>query len=160
MSVRVIFDRLMQTASTQDRILAARAAQAADIVARQKAREMQLHQRNAREQRLYAITAITAGVLLAAVLAGGLYLGVTWTMSPRTESRAAAESFAQTRTGQLKIPLDNGWCKTLNFNNTTGEFSNSKLVNCDQFDSSSVVPTPSRRSGYGAFSNSFKIAER
>jgi hypothetical protein len=146
----------MSITSIPDAILAARAAQHAEVVRKQRARGLRLRRRRAHERRVHVMAATAAGALLAAVLASGFYLGVI-----PVPSRAVAinkpgnNTFAETRTGQLLIPADGGWCKTLSFNNANGEFTNSKLVNCDDYNGSTPGPA-GRMGGYTSFTDSFR----
>src|SRR5215467_10617513 len=143
----------MSITSIPDAILAARAAQHAEIVRKQKARGLRLRRRRAHERRVHVMAATAAGSLLAAVLASGFYLGVIPVPSRAVVAgklNVNSTAFAETKTGQLLIPADGGWCKTLSFNNTNGEFSNSKLVNCDDFNGSTLGAT-GRMGGYTSF---------
>jgi hypothetical protein len=145
----------MPMTSVPQALLAARAEQQAQFASRHRARALQLRRRRLHEHRVHVLAAATAGVLLAGVLASGFYLGM---ISVPSQSSVAAKSgqgsFAETKTGQLMIPTDGGWCKTLNFNNTTGVFSNSQLVNCDDFNN---PPTASsRRGSFSDIADSFR----
>jgi len=148
----------MPTMSVPDTLLAARAAQHAQAVQQQKARGLRLRRRRAHERRVHAVAATAAGVLLAGVLISGFYTGL---ISMPTPSVSAAKSrmntFAETKTGQLRMPFEGGWCKSVNFNNTTGEFSNTQLVSCDDFNNGGAAAAAApRSSSYNTFSDSFK----
>jgi hypothetical protein len=145
----------MPLMSVPQALSTARAEQQAQIVRRHRARALQLRRRRMHEHRVHVLAAATAGVLLAGMLASGFYLGV---ISVPTRSSVAgksgADSFAETKTGQLLIPTDGGWCKTLSFNNATGVFSNSQLVNCDDFNNQPTAP--SRRGSFSEIADSFR----
>jgi hypothetical protein len=144
----------MSASSVPDPILAARAAQHAEAVRRQKARGAHMRLRRRHERRMHAVVASVAGVLFAGVLMSALYLGVIALPTRPSQEQAGPGSFAQTKTGQMLIPADGGWCKTLSFDNTTGLIGNSKLVNCDDFNNAAAA-RPSRGS-YNTFTDSFR----
>jgi hypothetical protein len=148
----------MSTMSVPDTLLAARAAQHAQAVQQQKARGLRLRRRRAHERRVHAIAAASAGVLLAGVLISGFYMGVISAPMPSASAaKSRMNAFAETKTGQLLLPAEGGWCKALNFNNTTGEFSNTKLVSCDDITNGGVAAAAApRSSSYNTFTDSFK----
>ena len=110
--------------------------------------------RRLHEHRVQGLAATTAGVLLAGVLASGFYLGVISVPTRAVADKSGPGSFAQTKTGQLMIPTDGGWCKTRSFNNVTGEFTNTQLVNCDDFNNAGA--SPSRKSSFSDIADSFR----
>jgi hypothetical protein len=138
-------------------LLASRPATSQQLASQQQARRQRASVRRAREHRLHTAGAISAGIVLAAVLAGGLYFGM---MSPAAQSHTAEKikpgSFEATRTGHVYVPVDGGgFCKSLQFNNQTGEFNNTGLIGCD--DVAAVAPPHSNGTGtYTTFTESFK----
>jgi hypothetical protein len=144
----------MPMTSVPQALLAARAAQQEQIVRQHKARGLQLRRRRMHEHRVHVLAATAAGVLLAGVLASGFYLGVISVPSRSVAGKSGPGSFAETKTGQLMIPTDDGWCKTRSFNNVTGEFSNTRLVNCDDYNNAGAAP--SRRGSFSEISDSFR----
>jgi hypothetical protein len=147
----------MSATSVSDTSLAARAAQHAEALRRQKARGARLRLRRRHERRMHAVVASVAGVLFAGVLGSAFYLGVISLPTRQSPEEAGAASFAQTKTGQLLVPAEGGWCKTLSFDNTTGLIGNSKLVDCDNFNSDKGTTAATVRGGsYSTFSDSFR----
>ena len=144
----------MPITSVPEALLAARAAQQADIVHKHKVRALLQRRRRLHEHRVHVLAATTAGVLLAGVLASGFYLGVISVPTRSVASKSGPGSFAETKTGQLMVPADGGWCKTRSFNNVTGEFTNTQLVNCDDFNNAGAAP--SRKSSFSDIADSFR----
>jgi hypothetical protein len=147
---------VMPMSSVPAAILAARSAQQAELARKHNARALQLRRRRMHEHRVHVMAALAAGVLLAGVLASGFYLGVI-AMPSRSvvDGKSGPGSFAETKTGQLMIPTDGGWCKTLSFDNSTGAFSNSKLVNCEDFNNA-AAGSKGRSGSFNTFSDSFR----
>jgi hypothetical protein len=150
-------NRVMSATPVPDAILAARAAQQAEAIRRQKARGARLRLRRRHERRMHAMVASVGGVLFAGVLVSAFYLGVISLPTRQSPEQAGAASFAQTKTGQLLVPAEGGWCKTLSFDNTTGLIGNSKLVDCDNFNNNKGdAAAPVRGGSYNTFSDSFR----
>jgi hypothetical protein len=146
----------MPMTSVPEALLAARAAQQADIVHKHKVRALQQRRRRLHEHRVHVLAAMTAGVLLAGVLASGFYLGVISMPTRSVADKSGPGTFAETRTGQLMVPADGGWCKTRSFNNVTGEFSNTQLVDCDDFNNKNAGTARGRRSSFSDIADSFR----
>jgi hypothetical protein len=146
----------MPMTSVPEALLAARAAQQADIVHKHKVRALLQRRRRLHEHRVHVFAATTAGVLLAGVLASGFYLGVISMPTRSVADKSGSGSFAETKTGQLMMPTDGGWCKTRSFNNVTGEFTNSQLVNCDDFNNNNAGTARGRKSSFSDIADSFR----
>ena len=139
-------------------LLASRPVTSQQLASQQQARRQRASVRRAREHRLQTAGAISAGVVLAGVLACGLYFGV---MSPTVQSRTSEKvnpgSFEATRTGHVYVPIDGGaFCKSMQFNNQTGEFNNTGLVGCDDVATVAGAPQPMHGTTYTTFTESFK----
>jgi hypothetical protein len=149
----------MSATSVPDTVLAARAAQQAEAIRRQKARAARLRLRRRYERRMHAMVASVAGVLFAGALGSAFYLGVITLPTRQSPEQAGAASFAQTKTGRLMVPGEGGWCKTLSFDNATGQIGNSKLVDCDDVNSNNgnaAAAATARGGSYSTFSDSFR----
>jgi hypothetical protein len=159
----------MRSMSIADAMLAARegrhvalpvdphsAAHAAAASA-QRAHAMKQRLRRAHERGVHIATAAVLSSLLAVVLASGFYFGFIYFPShPKAPDLPAPGSFAATRTGHLTIPADDGWCRVRDFDNKTGQFGNTHMVNCDNLNLSDAAPGPDRSGGYGSFADSFR----
>jgi len=146
----------MTVMSVPDAVLAARAAQQSEIVRKHQERAAQLRDRRTHEHRLHVFAAATTVVLLAALLASGFYAGfISVSSVVPAAGNAAPGSFAATKTGKLLIPTDAGWCKTLNFDNTTGLFSNTQMVDCEEFNNKAAAAPKAERGNYDSFKDAF-----
>jgi hypothetical protein len=138
-------------------LLASRPASSQQLASQRQARRQRASVRRAREHRLHAAGAVIAGAVLAGVLACGLYFEV---MSPTSQhltvDKPKAGSFEQTRTGHVYVPVDGGFCKSLQFNNQTGEFNDTGLVACDDATTVAVASQQMHGTTYTTFTESFK----
>ena len=145
-----------------DMLLAARAAQSQHLVREQNARRQRARTQHAREHRRQTIGVSAVGVVLAVALAGGVYFGVVSpalqsTSVEKAKTKAKTDAFAQTRAGRIFVPVDGGgFCRSLQFNNQTGETSNLGLVDCEEVSAKTGEPPPTGGRGYVSFSESFK----
>jgi len=131
----------MTVMSVPDAVLAARAAQQSEIVRKHQERAAQLRDRRTHEHRLHVFAAATTVVLLAALLASGFYAGFISVSSVVPAAGNAA--------------TDAGWCKTLNFDNTTGLFSNTQMVDCEEFNNKAAAAPKAERGNYDSFKDAF-----
>jgi hypothetical protein len=121
------------------------------------ARAVKQARRRARERGVHVATAAALSSLLAVVLASGFYFGfIYFPARPTPPDLPAPGSFAATRTGHLTIPGADGWCRIRDFDNKTGQFGNTHMVNCDNLNPADSAVEPSRSGGYGSFADSFR----
>jgi hypothetical protein len=147
----------MSLTSVPDPLLVARAAQQAQILRQHKEHALRLRRRRMHEHRVHVLAATAASVLLAGVLVSGFYLTVIAPPAQTsTTDKSGADSFAATKAGKVWIPVDGGWCKTMNFDNTTGLFSNGQMANCDEVNNTAAIEAQKKRSGdFTSFKNAF-----
>ena len=91
--------------------------------------------RHARERARNSRLALAGFVLLGALMAFGVH--DAWTPVAFGSRLSAAEvqrrEFADTRTGRIRVmSLDGAICREIQFDNSTGRFSNGKLMRCDE----------------------------
>jgi len=142
-------------------LLATRAAQAQQMASAQDARRQRVRSQHARESRRQTVGVTAFGIVLAVALAAGLYFGVVspvlQTASVEKAKKVKPDTFAQTRAGRIYVPVDGGgFCRTLQFNNQTGEMSNLGLVDCDELAGKPGDQLQAGARNYVGFSESFK----
>jgi hypothetical protein len=146
----------MSVRSAQN-MLAARAAAGVRMASEQDARRQRVRTHQVRESRRQTVGVAVAATFLAGALAAGVYFGVTMpTKELVTAEKTKPDTFAQTRTGHIYIPIDGGsFCRSLKFNNQTGETSAAGLVGCEDLVAATGSPSP-KGSTYTTFTESFK----
>ncbi len=130
-------------------------ARAAYEQAERRKRQADEARRSRARARIIALASMSA-VVVALFIGYGMYAGwrptaARWIASPRD---AAARRFAETRTGEVRIPVRGNTCRLLQFNNESGRFTGSSFVPCsDGYEQPAAAPPPSK--GLNSIRDSF-----
>jgi len=90
---------------------------------------------------------LMSGVIVALFIGLGMYGGWRPTVAQSIASPrdATVGQFAETRTGEVRIPVGENTCRVLRFNNESGEFTSGSFVPCTDGDEQPAAAlTPSK----------------
>ena len=104
-----------------------------------------IDKRVARERARNTRLALVGILGFAVLISAGLR--TSWTPSRIPERLTPAElerqKFAESRAGRIRLEtIDTGICREMQFDNTTGQFSNGRLVRCDADAAAAVEGSP------------------